>query len=84
VEPNSVTNSGRLVPAQRNFQLIAAHESITVQSQYRQGENTVKRLLFVLGIAVLFANTLMVPTVVRADGSGGGSTNCGGGSVCKP
>jgi len=43
----------------------------------------VKRLLFVLGVAVLFVNSLVVPTVVRADG-GGTSTNCGGKAVCKP
>jgi len=44
----------------------------------------VKRLLLVLGVAVLFLNTLVVPTVVRADG-GGGSTSCGSnGTVCKP
>ena len=43
-----------------------------------------KRLLLVLGVAVLFLNTLVVPTVVRADG-GGGSTSCGSnGTVCKP
>jgi hypothetical protein len=41
-----------------------------------------KRVLFVLGVAVLFVNTLVVPTAVRADISGGG-TNCGG-TLCKP
>ncbi len=40
-----------------------------------------KRLLFVLGVAVLFLNTLVIPTAVRADGVGG--TNCGG-QMCKP
>jgi len=48
-----------------------------------QGENNVKRLLLVLGVAVLFLNTLVVPTAVRADGGGTG-TNCGGTSICKP
>jgi len=43
----------------------------------------VKRVLLVLGVAVLFLNTLVVPTVVRADG-GGSSTNCGGNAICKP
>ncbi len=41
-----------------------------------------KRLLLILGTAVLVLNTLVIPTVVHADG-GGGSTNCGGG-ICKP
>jgi hypothetical protein len=42
----------------------------------------VKHMLLVLAAAVLFLNTLVVPTVVRADGTPTG-TNCGG-SVCKP
>jgi hypothetical protein len=42
----------------------------------------VKRILFVLGVAVLFLNTLVVPTAVHAD-VGGGGTSCGG-SMCKP
>jgi len=41
-----------------------------------------KRILLVLGMAVLFLSTLVVPTNVLADG-GAGSTNCGGGT-CKP
>ena len=40
-----------------------------------------KRMLLVLSAAVLFLSTLMVPTVVRADGVG--STNCDG-KMCKP
>jgi hypothetical protein len=44
----------------------------------------VKRILLVLGAAVLFLNALVVPTVVRADG-GVGTTSCGSnGSICKP
>lgn len=43
-----------------------------------------KRVLLVLGAAVLFLNTLVVPTVVRADGGGGSNTNCGGSTICKP
>lgn len=43
-----------------------------------------KRVLLVLGAAVLFLNTLVIPTVVRADGGGGSGTNCGGNSICKP
>jgi hypothetical protein len=44
-----------------------------------------KRALFVLAAAVMFLNTLVIPTVVRADGGGGTGTNCGGGTtMCKP
>jgi hypothetical protein len=42
----------------------------------------VKRILLVLSAAVIFLSTLVVPTVVRADG-GAGTTNCDG-KVCKP
>ena len=42
-----------------------------------------KRALLVLGVAVLFLNTLVIPTVVHADG-GGTTTNCGGNQMCKP
>jgi hypothetical protein len=44
----------------------------------------VRRVLLVLGVAVLFINSLVVPTAVRADGGGGTGTNCGGNSLCKP
>jgi hypothetical protein len=39
----------------------------------------VKRVLFAIATAVLLLNTLVVPTVVRAEGAGG---TCGG--ACKP
>lgn len=42
-----------------------------------------KRVLLVLGAAVLFLNTLVIPTVVRADGGGNGGTGCGN-TICKP
>jgi len=42
-----------------------------------------KRILLILGAAVLFVNTLVIPTVVRADGGGTGGTNCGE-KLCKP
>jgi len=42
-----------------------------------------KRTLLILAAAVLFVNTLVVPTVVRADGGGNGGTNCGA-TLCKP
>lgn len=40
-----------------------------------------KRVLFVLGVVVLFFNTLVVPTAAHADQGGG--TNCGN-TICKP
>ena len=42
-----------------------------------------KRVLLVLGAAVLFVSTLVTPTVVRADGGNGTGTGCGG-KMCKP
>lgn len=42
-----------------------------------------KRALLVVGAAVLFVSTLVVPTVVRADGGGTNGTNCGN-TICKP
>ena len=42
-----------------------------------------KRMLLVVGAAVLFLNTLVIPTVVRADGGGNGGTSCGN-TLCKP
>jgi hypothetical protein len=46
-------------------------------------ENTiVKRMLLVVAAAILFVNTLVVPTAVKADG-GGTSTSCGR-TLCKP
>ena len=41
-----------------------------------------KRVLLVLGAAILFVNTLVIPTALRADG-GTGSTSCGT-KLCKP
>lgn len=41
-----------------------------------------KRMLLVVGAALIFLNTLVVPTAVRADG-GAGTTNCGK-TLCKP
>jgi len=42
----------------------------------------VKRMLLVLGVAVLLLNTLVIPTAVHADG-GPTSTGCGS-TLCKP
>jgi hypothetical protein len=41
-----------------------------------------KRMLLVLAAAVLFLNTVVVPTVAHADGGAGG-TSCNG-KMCKP
>jgi hypothetical protein len=49
--------------------------------QYKE-KTIVKRLLLVLGTAVLLLNALVIPTVAHADG-GAGSTNCDG-KMCKP
>jgi hypothetical protein len=43
----------------------------------------VKRMLLVVAAALMFVNTLVIPTVLHADG-GVGTTNCGGNSICKP
>jgi hypothetical protein len=42
----------------------------------------VKRALMVIAAAVLFLNTLVIPTVAHADGGGGGA-GCGA-TMCKP
>jgi hypothetical protein len=42
----------------------------------------VKRMLIVVGAAVIFMSTLVIPTVVKADGGPGG-TSCGQ-TLCKP
>ena len=42
-----------------------------------------KRVLLVLGTAVLFFSTLVTPMVVQAEGGAGNGTNCNGG-MCKP
>jgi hypothetical protein len=42
-----------------------------------------KRVLLVLSAAVIFLSTLVVPTVVQADGGGSNGTNCGK-VMCKP
>ena len=42
-----------------------------------------KRVMLVIGAAVLFLNTFVTPTLVRTDGGAGG-TSCGNGGICKP
>jgi hypothetical protein len=43
----------------------------------------VKRILLVVAAALMFLNTLAVPTVARADGPTS-QDQCAGGSACKP
>jgi hypothetical protein len=40
-------------------------------------------MLFAIGVAVLFLNSFVVPTVAHADIGGGNGGGCGSG-VCKP
>jgi hypothetical protein len=44
----------------------------------------VKRTLLIVAAAVLFLNTLVVPTLVHADGGSGNGGNCSGSQACKP
>jgi len=44
-------------------------------------KNTVKRMMLILAAAVLFLNTVAIPTIANAEGPGG--TSCSGGP-CKP
>lgn len=59
-----------------------AHETITFQIVVNKETTIVKRTLLVLAAAVLFLNSLVIPTVAHADGGAGG-TNCGK-TLCKP
>jgi hypothetical protein len=43
-----------------------------------------KRMLLVVAAAVLFLNTLVVPTQAHADGGTGNGGACSGASACKP
>ena len=52
------------------------------RSNFCNKEKTLmKRMLLVLAAAVLFVNTVVIPTVAYADAPSG--TSCGG-TVCKP
>jgi hypothetical protein len=44
----------------------------------------VKRTLRIVAAAVLFLNTVVVPTVARADGGTGNGGTCSGSQACKP
>jgi hypothetical protein len=43
-----------------------------------------QRTLLIIATAVLFLNTLVVPTVAHADGGTGNTGQCSGASACKP
>jgi hypothetical protein len=58
-----------------------AHMKISRSSFSNKEKDTVKRILLILGATVLFLNSIVIPTVARAEGPGG--TSCGG-TICKP
>jgi hypothetical protein len=43
----------------------------------------VKRILLAVAAALMFVSTLVIPTVVHADGTPI-ATSCGGNTMCKP
>ena len=43
-----------------------------------------KRTLLAVAIALMFLNTLVVPTVAHADGGGGGGNCSGSSGMCRP
>jgi hypothetical protein len=43
-----------------------------------------KRTLLVVAVALMFLNTMVVPTVAHADGGGGGGNCSGSTGQCKP
>jgi hypothetical protein len=47
-------------------------------------KTTVKKALLVVAAALLFLNTLVVPTVAHADGGTSTGGNCSGQTACKP
>ena len=49
---------------------------------YNKEKTIMKRMLLVIAAALMFLNTVAVPTVAHADGVGG--TSCGGSGSCKP
>jgi hypothetical protein len=66
---------------QRLFIAHRALMKISRSSFPNKEKNTVKRILLILGATVLFLNSVVIPTVARAEGPGG--TSCGG-TMCKP
>ena len=53
------------------------------RSNSQSKEKTMKRVLLVVGAAVLFLSAFVTPGVARFDGGNGGTTGCGG-TLCKP
>jgi hypothetical protein len=43
-----------------------------------------KRTLLVVAVALMFLNTIVVPTVAHADGGSGGAHCDGSSGMCKP
>lgn len=43
-----------------------------------------KRTLLVVAVALMFLNTIVVPTVAHADGGGGGANCSGSSGLCRP
>ncbi len=66
---------------QRLFTAHGALMKISRSSFTNKEKNTVNRILLILGAAVLFVNTFVIPTIANADTPGG--TSCGG-TWCKP
>lgn len=67
--------------------LLEARNLVTLSAfkSFVHKEKTImKRILLVLGAAVLFLQTLTVPALTSKEGGGGTGTNCGGSSMCKP
>ncbi len=59
------------------------HETTRVRNSPSLKETIVKRVLLVLGTAVLFMSTFVTPSLALFDGGSGGTTNCGA-TLCKP
>ena len=57
--------------------------TLSRSNSHSKGEKTVKHMLFAICVAVLFLNSLVVPTAAHADLGGGSGSGCGNG-VCKP
>ena len=66
---------------QRLFNALRALMKISRSCFPNKEKNTVNRILLILGAAVLFVNTFVIPTIANADTPG--STSCGG-TWCKP
>lgn len=58
-------------------------DTTAVRNSPSTKETIVKRVLLVLGTAVLFMSTFVTPSLALFDGGGGGTTGCGA-TLCKP